>query len=170
MNAKLIGVIGNLIIPFLIFLGLAVWNWKEGGTDAVLKGFTFSGNMLLGVAVVVIIAFLITGQAEVIAIRHVVQIKEYLNGQHGIWGAAAAGIFAPTMSSFPFMEKLWGEGKAPLGVVLSVVISARLLNFQNILYFIPFLGSGLTAISIGVGLLIMAVFIPAALLAAKLFH
>lgn len=169
MNAKMIAIVGNFVVPLLILFGLACWNYKEGGSEAVLKGVDVSFKMLIGVALVIAIAFLITGQAQVIAKRHEAEIREYLAGTHGVWGATLAGILAPTMSSFPFMEELWRAGKAPIGTVLAVVIGARLLNFQNILFFLPFLGAELTAVSIGVGLLIMGLFVPVTYVIAKIF-
>jgi uncharacterized membrane protein YraQ (UPF0718 family) len=156
MNAN---VIGNVIVPFVLFLILVIWNGLEGGSTAILQGFTATYKMLLGVAIVVIIAFLITGQVQVLVGRHMTTVVEFLNGRHGVWGSTGAGIITPTLSVYPVVQELWQKGLAPIGVILSVIITARLLNFQTILFFLPFLGWELTLISIGTSTVVVIFFV-----------
>ena len=84
---------------------------------------------------------------------------EFLGGKHGVWGAAAAGVVAPTLSTYPIVQDLWQQKAVSLGVVMSVVVSTRLLNIQSVLFFLPFLGWQLTLISIGVGIALTIVFV-----------
>jgi hypothetical protein len=156
MNAN---IVGNLVVPFFIFLALAIWNGIEGGSAAVLQGYAVSLNMLIGIALVILIAFLITGQAQVLVTRHMPTVLEFLNGKHGIWGSTGAGIITPTLSAYPIVEELWRKGLAPIGVILSIILTTRLLNFQTMLFFLPFLGWNLTIIFAGVSVVIILLFV-----------
>jgi hypothetical protein len=151
-------VIGNLVVPFLLFVILAGWNGLEGGSGEVLKGFTISYKMILGVALAVILAFLITGQAQMLIGRHMAKVLEFLNGKHGVWGSAGAGILAPQLTVYPEAEKLWRGGAASLGVIFTIVLATRLLNFQSVLFFLPFLGWNLTLMFGGVSVVIIILF------------
>lgn len=157
----LASIVGNVIVPFIIFIVLAVWNGMEGGSAAVMQGIQYTGRMMVGVAIVILIAFLITGQAQMLVGRHMPKVIDFLNGKHGIWGAAGAGMIAPTMSAYPVVQGLWQAGTAPIGVLLTIILTSRIINFQTVMFFLPFLGWRLTLISMVVGAGVIASFILA---------
>jgi hypothetical protein len=153
-------VIANVVIPFVIFIALAMWNTHEAGTKAVTQGLDLAGKQLVGVMIVIVIAFAITGQVQVLFKRHEPAVLEFLNGKNGVWGAVAAGMVTPSMSAFPIVEKMWAAGQVPLAVIIPVIIASRLLNLQMMLFFLPFLGMELMLITsaAGVVLLVATVF------------
>jgi len=155
-------IIANIIIPLVIFFALATWNGIEGDASAVFRGLTASYKMLTDVAIIIAIAFLITGQAKMLVIRHEKEIIEFLNGKHGLWGSAGAGIIVPTLSTYPIVQDLWQKGAAPLSVIFSIILSTRLINFQSTLFFFPFLGWELTALFTGVSMTVVVLFVLAA--------
>ena len=145
----------NIVVPLIILLAFTFWNWKEGGVGAVLSGFGLTFKMMLGIAVVLVISFLIAGQASVIIGRHMAEITQFLKGKHGVWGSVGAGVVMPTIGTYPVIQDLWNKGILSYGNLALVLLTGRLLNFQTALFFLPFLGLQLTLLSIAFGGLVI---------------
>ncbi len=158
--------ISNIGIPFVILMLFAFWNWKEGGIEAVTFGAQITYKMVVGILIVLVISFLIAGQATAIIGRHAADIAPFLKGKHGLWGSIGAGIVMPTMGSFPVVTDLWNKGILSYGSLALILLAARLINFQTVLFFLPFLGWQLTLISVGIG----GIVIVTAVAVTKLFN
>jgi hypothetical protein len=143
--------ISNIGVPFVILTLFTFWNWKEGGVGAVAFGAQITYKMVMGILIVLAISFLIAGQATAIITRHSADIVPFLKGKHGIWGSVGAGIVMPSMGSFPVVTDLWNRGILSYGSLALILLATRLINFQTVLFFMPFLGWQLTLISVGIG-------------------
>lgn len=144
MNAN---IIGNILVPGAILVALMLVNFFQVGQDAVVGGIKMTSKMLVSLAIPIILAFLITGQAQMIVMRHLGRLGEFLNGDHGTLGAMGAGVLAPSMSSYPIIHNLWQAGGISALTLFGFFLASRLLNFQMVLFYLPFFGWELTLLT-----------------------
>ena len=149
---------------FFLCLGVViVWlTFREGGWQLVGSGMTAGWKLVLKMLPIMLIAFLVIGQAQVLMERHMAEIKVWLSGEKGIFVALLGGALTPsTIALFPIFKELWDQGVGRTAIIM-FILSFTLLNWQILIFRVPLLGWGITLVSMAAALVL-------ALIAAGLF-
>ena len=100
--------------------------------------------MTLAWTPLLIIMFLLTGQANALVSMHMEELKTWVAGGKGILGAVFAGMVTPgSLTMAPIVRQLWEEGMSR-SFLLVYFVSASLLNIQIIMFRAPMFGKAAT--------------------------
>ncbi len=138
-------------VPLIIALAvLMYYTTRTGGMTMTMSGLATAGKMIVGYTPMLILMFLVMGEAMMIVSVHKVAMTTYLAGSHGLWGSLGAAFAMPgTLTSMPIVKELWegGTSKAPLLVFL---LTSPLIGWQIMLMRQPILGWKITGVMFAV--------------------
>ena len=161
MKATAIGMAGFL----LILMALAVWQ----GEGAFKAGLQTSGKQLLGFFPILVIALMLAGFTQVLLPKGLVE--NWLSdsaGWKGIWLAWLAGIITPggSIVGLPIIAGLYKTGVG-VAVLMTYATSLATLSILRIPLEAGFYGWKLTALRVGVSLILPLIAGGLTLLAAR---
>ena len=142
-------------IPLVIALGAVILiNVRVGGRDLVLKGLGAAGQMTISFFPMLVLMFLLMGEAMVLVGLYRGELTTFLSGRHGLVGSFFSAIIMPgSLTSLPIIKELWDQG-ASRGPLLVFLLTSPLIGWQMILLQQPILGWKLTGIKVGLGVII----------------
>jgi uncharacterized membrane protein YraQ (UPF0718 family) len=143
---------GTVILMGAMVVGLAILAYRQGGEDLLTQGLTGGGTLLLRYGLVLLLAFLAAGFAELL-IPHE-WVRETLgadSGWRGIAIAWGAGIITPAgpFVSMPIAAVMLRAGAAPGVVVVFLTAWALLALHRFVAWEIPILGWRVAALRYG---------------------
>lgn len=141
---------GDTILLVLLALIVSVIIFYDGGIAMIRKGSIEGVKMFLGFIPMFVVAFFIVGQSKVLMDKYVdVQwLGTWLSGGRGILFAFLGGIVTPVvLPFFPILRSLWDVGVGRAAIIMFLMALA--LNWQVLLFRVPFLGWKITLISMG---------------------
>jgi len=141
----------TIVFLSAVALALALVAWRRGGFALALEGIKQGGETLLGVAPLLLAAFLIAGLTQVLVSRELVE--HWLgssSGWRGILLACLAGALIPggPYVYYPIAGSLLGSG-AGVGVLVAFVTAKNLWSITRLPYEFALLGPHLTLLRFG---------------------
>ena len=154
----------NIGILLVACVALMFVNGKIGGTTLFKDGLGM-GLRFLGKITPMIIAFTILAcQIEAFYSKRPDAIRSVTSGGSGIVKAAFAGALVPGGTSVgPVLKKEWADGGNKMAII-AFIVSMNLVNWNILLFRLPFFGEKITAWIYGVGIVIMGIVITAMVL------
>ncbi len=157
MNKEVVNLIAGIVVPLVtLFIGLGL-SYRHGGMPFVWKGYGIGQTMIGAYFIPICIMMLLAGQISAYALENMETINRLIDGSYGIWGALGIGVFAPSLSGYPEVERMWDNPAISRLPLITYFISSRIVNLQTSLFFIPFLGWRLSAIMFSVCLTLCVV-------------
>ncbi len=151
MSSKdIVGLISGLVVPLLVLIVGIVISYRHGGVPFVWKGYQMGLGMIGAYFLPICIMMLIAGQISAYAMENMATINKLIDGSYGLWGALGIGIFAPSLSGYPEVERMWDNPAVSKLPMYAYFVASRTVNLQTSLFFIPFLGWRLSAVMFGV--------------------
>jgi hypothetical protein len=150
-NRKMVIDLAPLGVGMVVLMCVA---YHKGGTDLAYRGIERAGMMMGAYMPMLIIMFMVMGEALVMIDMHKAAMITYLNGSQGLWGSLFASYTMPgSLTSLPIVKELWdiNVNRAPLLVFL---LTSPLVGWQIMLIRQPMLGWRLTAIHFCLGTLL----------------
>lgn len=148
---------GTVISMLVVLAGLAFLAHAQGGGELVVRGATGGARLLARYALILVLAFLAAGFAEVL-IPHD-WIRGTLGAESGLRGlaiASAAGIITPSgpFVSMPVAAVMLRAGAGPGPVVAFITAWALLALHRFVAWEVPILGWRTAVLRYGVCLLL----------------
>ncbi len=145
--------IGILIIACIL---LALINGKIGGFELFKDGINMGLKFLLKITPMIVVFTILAGQIEAFYSKRPDIIKSVIEGNGGIVKAAFIGALIPGGSSVgPILKTEWANGGNKMAIV-AFILAMNLINWNILLFRLPFFGEKITAWIYGIGILIVS--------------
>lgn len=146
----------NLGVILVACVIIMLINWHVGGVDLVKNGTLRGLKFLVKIMPMIFLFSLLSGQIESLYIKKPEAVSSIITGPNGIAKAAIAGAIIPGgVASGPTLKSEWDKGGNRLAII-SFIFSMSLINWNTLLFRMPFFGEKITAWIYGVGIAIVS--------------
>jgi hypothetical protein len=145
----------NIGILIIVCIALFVINGQIGGFVLFKDGLVRGAKFFLRITPMIIVFCVLAGQIEAFYTKRPDAVRSVISGNTGIAKAALAGAIIPGGTSVgPVLKAEWSNGGNKFAII-AFIISMNLINWNIILFRLPFFGEKITAWIYGVGILIV---------------
>jgi hypothetical protein len=126
--------------------------WSEGGNASGCKqGFGIGTKFFFGIMPLMFLFSLMYGQVQAYYIRKPAAVTSLMNGKQGIVNATILGALIPGgVTAGKALSVEWKKGNNRYAII-AFLLSMALLNWTIVMFRLPFLGTELTFIQLGIG-------------------
>ncbi|MFA6554296.1 MAG: hypothetical protein WCS89_02195 [Candidatus Paceibacterota bacterium] len=146
--------IGILIIACGALMAI---NGKIGGMTLLKDGLGIGFKFFWRILPMIIVFTILAGQIEAFYSKHPDAIRSATTGNAGIIKAALAGALIPGgTSAGPILKSEWSNGGNKFAII-AFIIAMSLINWNMLLFRLPFFGEKITLCIYGIGIAIVSV-------------
>lgn len=143
IDRKLFIDLAPLVLALLILMH---YTHRIGGTKMTMEGLAIAGKMVIAYTPMLVVMFLVMGEAMAIVALYKSGLTTYLSGTKGLFGSLVSAFIMPgSLTSMPIVKDLWYQG-ASKGPLLVFLITSPLIGWQIMLIRQPILGWKITGI------------------------
>lgn len=142
-DRKFVIELAPLVVAMVVTVAIA---YKQGGSRLSSEGLTTGAKMMVSFGPMLIIMFLLMGEAMVIVNQHKEWLKESMSGNKGLLGSLFAAYTMPgSLTSLPIIRELYDNGSNPWPLFV-FMLTSPMVGWQIMLVRQPILGWKLTFI------------------------